>query len=623
MDTELPDKVQSKTACVACFESIIAGAKICPHCHSAQTPHRWHVISQSLKWVGGIVTIISLVIGGVTLSRFYLDWQEQRDTISELVEAADWLSKTKDYSQAWKMFEQANELNPSSPLVRDGRFRLAKIWVRNWGGGNKVDKSKEAVTLDAISETLYRDLPNASVDDEASILAHVAYVQFLRRFHNLAVFVDAESLLEKALEKSPDNIYANTFYARFITTYGQKEAPVTAETIRQVETLFQKALTYAKKDDKSFVRSHQFSSLHSFTQHGEHERREAALSALIKASADVMQSGEANPPKYIKNYILYGYGRGKAELVEVLVSTLPAKEQLAVFEWALEDFNGNSDDLINQFSYIKARLNEAMNNKDAALERYQSLLATETNKELQQLVDQSIQRLTGKLPVRIRKRNFIDDPVNEKNRRSFHIDSLKNFDPELSSENFNQAITYFKSKTKSSPEDLQSLLTLITAQINRVRESLRMGDETEKMNAYTSGFNAWHHDNIRNSLISLSLLHSSILNSQKQFEASIAQLTDVLKIIKKLDENWRPIQGKIEYNLARSYHMLARSYLNEGGMTLRNQNKRDTEQSMLYLINTVNHGAIEHKHVSWDEIKAAEFYLLERDERYQKLIRGR
>ena len=190
MDTDLPDKVQSQATCVACFEPVITGAKICPHCHSAQTPHRWHVISQGLKWVGGIVTIISLIIGGVTLGRFYLDWQEQRDAISELVHAADWLSKTKDYSQAWKMFEQAAELNPSSALVRNSRFEFAKLWVRDF----KLKGDKRVATLKAITEILYRGLPDASADDKATILAHIGYIKImLTNSANDTSFTDIKS----------------------------------------------------------------------------------------------------------------------------------------------------------------------------------------------------------------------------------------------------------------------------------------------------------------------------------------------------------------------------------------------------------------------------------------------
>ena len=125
----LPNAHENRqSACVACLEPIRRGANTCPHCGSSQIPHKWQIVSQTLKWIGGIVTIISLIGGVITLGRYYQDWQERRDTIAEMVAAADWLIKTENYQQAWQMYNQAAEINPSSSLVRDGRFRLSLQW---------------------------------------------------------------------------------------------------------------------------------------------------------------------------------------------------------------------------------------------------------------------------------------------------------------------------------------------------------------------------------------------------------------------------------------------------------------------------------------------------------------
>jgi hypothetical protein len=611
MTTVLKSKSKNETKCVACFEPIMAGAKICPHCRSAQTLHRWHVFSQSLKWVGGIVTIISLMIGGVTLSRFYLDWQEQRDAISELVKTADWLIKTEDYSQAWKMFEQAAELNPSSALVRNNRFKLAKLWIRDF----KVEDNQKAAMLKAITEILYRGLPDASADDEATILAHIGYVKLKLSYNKRDdVFTDIKALLKQALAKSPNNTYANAIYARLLLSH----RPSSLENLKQAESFYNKALSFAK-NEKPFVRKMQIYGLERYIDKYTDDStvHRASMIALLKACITIMKTGETQPDNYVIRSILNGYGhhtyRGNADHVDELATSLPTQDHLDVYEWLLKTQNNTNDYAINESTYIRGRLNEAIGNKELALNYYHSLFNVEPQEKLRQRVEQSIHRLNGKLPVRTRKRNFIDDPVDETNIEAFHIDSLKNFEPELSGENFRQAIAYFESQAKRPPEDSQSLLKIITEQTHRVRESLLLGDETKKMDAYTTGFNSWHHDNVRHSLISLTLLHSTKLNSLKQFDKSIAQLTDVLKLIKNLDESWRPMQGKIEYELARTYAMLA----------TRNQNKQDTEQAMQYLLNSVNLGAIEHKHASWDQIKSDDFSLLKDDKRYQKLIRGR
>ena len=133
------------------------------------------------------------------------------------------------------------------------------------------------------------------------------------------------------------------------------------------------------------------------------------------------------------------------------------------------------------------------------------------------------------------------------------------------------------------------------------------------MDADTSGFSIWHQDSVRKNLVSLVLLYAGILNASEQFEISTAQLYDVLNVINKLDDEWRSTQGKLEYELARNYAILA----------ARNQNKQDLEQSIQYLLSAVNNGAVDHELVSWREIKNPDFGLLKDDKRYQRLIRGR
>ena len=85
MTIDLQEEDNRLTKCVACLEPIKPGAKICPLCRSSQTPHHWQLISLSLKWMGGFVTTISLIVGVITLSRYYLDWQERRNAVIEVV----------------------------------------------------------------------------------------------------------------------------------------------------------------------------------------------------------------------------------------------------------------------------------------------------------------------------------------------------------------------------------------------------------------------------------------------------------------------------------------------------------------------------------------------------------
>lgn len=97
----------SNTSCIACHEPIRPGASVCRYCGTFQKRGLWKRLSNILKWVGGVVTVISLVVGMVTLSGYYQDWRERRDAVAELVDAADWLIKAEDYRQTWRMYEEA------------------------------------------------------------------------------------------------------------------------------------------------------------------------------------------------------------------------------------------------------------------------------------------------------------------------------------------------------------------------------------------------------------------------------------------------------------------------------------------------------------------------------------
>jgi hypothetical protein len=202
----------SNTSCIACHEPISLGASVCRYCGTSQKSGLWKRLSNILKWVGGIVTVISLVVGMVTLSGYYQDWRERHDAVAELVDAADWLIKAEDYGQAWQMYEEALKLVPNSAKTLRGQFKLAKVWLRNFSS------SKETADeiLNRITSILYRGLRKADADEVATILAHVGWAQVIRAGRSMAVNVDADTVFLDALRSSPGNVYANVMSGYWI-----------------------------------------------------------------------------------------------------------------------------------------------------------------------------------------------------------------------------------------------------------------------------------------------------------------------------------------------------------------------------------------------------------------------
>ncbi len=229
----LPDNVHE---CVGCKEPIRIGASICRYCGSAQKQSSWSKISNMLKWLGGIVTVISLCIGTVTLSRHYIAWEEKRVAISELVNAAEWLEKSKSYSQAWQVYEEALILSPGLSEIRKGQYQLARRWLRDF----KVSNKRADEILNRITVVLYRSVNEADKQELSTILAHIAWVQVIRARYSLAASADVDSLFEQALRADPHNIYANAMGAHWLLRKNTRE--ITVADVKSVALMFSLAL---------------------------------------------------------------------------------------------------------------------------------------------------------------------------------------------------------------------------------------------------------------------------------------------------------------------------------------------------------------------------------------------
>src|SRR5512132_797477 len=120
----------TKKQCVACHESIHAEARLCPHCGSAQAPARWTMIGASLKWVGGITAVISLVLATWQLRDLVQATREKVETVVELVRAADLQQAAGNYESALALIDDAMKLDPSSRKARALQVTIAMAKVR-------------------------------------------------------------------------------------------------------------------------------------------------------------------------------------------------------------------------------------------------------------------------------------------------------------------------------------------------------------------------------------------------------------------------------------------------------------------------------------------------------------
>jgi hypothetical protein len=387
------NRAVNKIHCVACKEDISPYASICPRCNSSQRFFRFKPLGLVLSWIGGIVTVITLIIGIFTLHQYYQQSLEKKKAITEHIDAASWLIKTKNYQQAWQMYDQASHISNSSLKISHSRLTLALLWVKNF----QVDKSKLQITLNQLSVVLYRGLSTAKNDKKADILAHIGYLQVIRKINRLPIMVDVEKLFSMAFELDKNNTYASAMHARWLLL----ERPMTVVLIKQANEQFISALTSFKDQNKkntaqyNFIRRIQLHSLLNYSYAFDDDIETAALKSLLNISIAMMENNESAPSTKICDEILNSYDRmGNARHLETLIKQLPTDKHLLAYQWLQQNSKEIRPVMLTQSTYIIARLNEELGNKKTALNGYQSLLSSpNSSKKLNQLINLGIKRL--------------------------------------------------------------------------------------------------------------------------------------------------------------------------------------------------------------------------------------
>ena len=596
--------------CIACFEPIRSEATLCHFCSTSQKPSRWKLVSHTLKWIGGIITVISLIGGTITLARHYSDWQEKRDTLADLVGAADWLIKAQNYPQAWMIYNEAIKLDPVSTQTRLGQGQLAKVWLRNF----KAKKDQLDNLLNDISITLYRSLRSDDSDETASTLAHAGWVQILRVENRLPVTVDIDLLYLQALSENPNDVYANAMYGYWILL---KRGGTTLEKLKQAQSRFTIAL--ATGDARSFVRRLQISSLRDYSFGQSDEIEQETLKIQLRIVHSMMNNAEKKFSLSRRLDILNTYGiMGRGEHIESSLSALSPDEHLAVLDWLMEGIDYKSrtgqERSLHQFNYLKARLTEASGKRDDALLQYKALLRVKNAaKELNKLVDKGIKRLTGSFPPRTLARNYLNDPVDIVEPWPFHLQTLLHFDPKWQGTNFTQALAFFESQIDQPVQPLSTLLEVIAKTTKRIVEIIRTGDEIARRNEYTSGFGAFDHENARANFYNLGVLHQQIFLAMDNQDAAIAVLNDLKQLTESLGERWFTERVEVTFELAR-VHALRASKKN---------NPQDIKKALGFLQNIIQSGGVGSESVNWEQIKGDDFKALFADPDYKQMVRGR
>ncbi len=372
--TDAVDSDPGQTRCVACREPIHAEARICPQCRSPQAPRRWQAVGATLRWVGGITAVISLVFATVQLKDLVSNRLERSEAVKELVGAAEIQMETRDYEGGWQLLEQALELEPGSRDARDFQVPLAMAWLRRlWLSGGE----DRAEVVDRLLPSLYRGVNSPRTTSVADVRAHIGWANNLKLFDGQR-HGEIETHYARALELDPGNVYAHVFWG--IWVLNQRNQRDYAESkLDKARRHF--AAAFDSGEERDYLVKVMLWAL--VDSHVEGARLESIRFANTFRKADVAVSAGLKKLVVKRAYEYMSPQPGDVEHSEKslrrLTAIIPPDDLLQTFLWVVKDtppkIGGVRAADQPKYRYITARLTEAAGDKAKALSLYTSLRA--------------------------------------------------------------------------------------------------------------------------------------------------------------------------------------------------------------------------------------------------------
>lgn len=264
--------------CVACMEPLQPGAKVCPHCHSRQHRSPTQTFTDGLKWAAGIAALITLILSASELNQLVEVWLKNEHAVAEYIDAARLLAESGDHSNAQSLLQRATELDPASAELRDLRIELAQKKLRtfllldrngqyptelvkekNSSGQEVLDfryrdnaaQELENLQLDSLAPLFARGVVTATQQRKATLLAHLAWIDLLRRYGPVEFRVNER--FQQALAIDQANPYANAMAGAWLLSPRNNNELPPKERIDIARQLFTTALQTENKEMRSWV----------------------------------------------------------------------------------------------------------------------------------------------------------------------------------------------------------------------------------------------------------------------------------------------------------------------------------------------------------------------------------
>jgi len=615
--TEPSSKLKKIKNCNACCEPIPADASVCPVCHTTLQKTPLAKLKDTAKWFAGALTLSSLVLGVISLNNIYSNWSAQFDEIQEIVSAADLLTTTGNYREAWQLLDRARKINPSGTNVQKSQANLSMVWSRNMG---LLKGEKYSQFVDPMVPVLARELMHASAEKAATIKAHLSWIRYLQEKDRELQQPDADTinvvykLFSDAIKDDKNNVWANALLAYVIVDADSDIKKAEQHLDFVIQALAKK---YGRNSAQyNWMRKFQWRAL---TQRlagrdSGDDKRLAQKKEYLRVTNDMRLNNEEHPDKKFENLIYGNYGNSiTGFMVDELFDALPPREHLQTFEWLFDKTQYQQDKYqANNFNYVYARLLEMSGQTRQALTLYSDLANQNVREKFDKLVDAGIERITGRKTerelARLARRYSNDNIPENADLWKFHADTLLNFDPQWESKNLQAALEFFNNTRRQEILARQEeTYQMLNKARDRIKDWLEIKNEQVKNYGYLSSYSKVSEDIAYGNYYAIWDLLGQYALVTRHLDAAIAEWSEVSKRMK-------PVPPSIFLNLTKAYNVRADH----------SNNSKDKKSALVnlkkYVTTKVRYGgALNFENVKNEPLLAS----LRKNAAYSRIMRGR
>jgi len=580
------------------------------------------VLKNILAWVSGTVVLISLVLGVLALNNKVQDWRDTRSAVKQLVAGGNAALEAGDFRLANNGYDQAMELDPASPELRDGQTRLALLWLRAMIGDIRQGESYGALAMTLLPH-LYAGLEGKTDREQAIIWAHVGWAHHLERMDRTILnmrpgSVSRISRIYDRAQALDERVFYTPVFRGYLELHGRSDLSA-ASAAFQTGLELAEASHGASSAQFRWARNMQLTGVLmpmgrasgglGFSNGG----FERGL-VLLRALNDARLAGESIPTASIVDEMfgLYRTHINSAGEFARIMSALPIAEHRDTFDWMLDSSAGESwlalDHNKPTLLLVKALLLEDAD-PAAALVLYREIYEFDrVNEDLAILIDEGIARISGEAPPRMIERlgrTYENDEVPvDGDIYAFHLDTLMNFDTEISASNSVLAFDYFADHGNlKSLADAQVLPDLRAVRDKLVNDYRAFNREVET-HGYSSQYSLIPQIQLTNNLLKAYRMTASTMLGRGLINQALAELDDAEIVC----EGWYP---------SWLFELRSRAYS-------RRNSAGDLDLAAASLQQFIEARVAYGGALDWGDVKThADFAALRATGRYREIMRGR